>query len=89
MLTSLEAFSSEEHIYVYIPPTNFNKAKEAAESALKKAGFENYTIIEAEPNYIGGFILENERQTRKAECLQLFVWSLSVSSTINGKLSKH
>ena len=63
MLTSLEAFSSEEHIYVYIPPTNFNKAKEAAESALKKAGFENYTIIEAELNYIGGFVLENERQT--------------------------
>lgn len=33
------------------------------QSQLLKAGFENYTIIEAEPNYIGGFVLENERQT--------------------------
>ncbi len=63
MITALEAFSKDEHIYVSIPANNFNRAKEGAEEALKKAGFENYTVIEAELNYIGGFVLENQKQT--------------------------
>ncbi len=63
MLIALEAFSKEEHIYISIPPTGFAKAKEAAELALNKAGFEKYTVVEAELNYIGGFVLENERKT--------------------------
>ena len=52
----MRAYDKVELALLYCPGRS-------AESALKKAGFENYTIIEAELNYIGGFVLENERQT--------------------------
>ncbi len=63
MKAALESFAKDEHIYVAITPNSFNKAKEAAEKMLKEQGFLEYTIIETELSYIGGFILENEKQT--------------------------
>lgn len=63
MKIALKSFSKDERVYVAIPPNSFNKAKEAAEKVLKEQGYENYTIIETELSYIGGFILENEKQT--------------------------
>lgn len=65
LVSSLDSFSKDEQIIVFIPPVNFRAVKETIKKALEDNGFSKYLIKEGELSYIGGFILENESKTMR------------------------